>query len=297
MATNPDYQVFEHVVGGHTTKEEKQSSAMLVQDNYILKPMQGASHGQIHTRGSKEASFYESIHGHVLEKFLPKYYGSVTVHIDGGLVDYMKLENITHGMKKPCILDLKMGTQTYGEDASPEKAAKERAKYVHQETIGFRFCGMKVYRRPESFFSVDRKYCMSVEPHTVEEALTEFFNNGDRFRYELVPHFMQRLEAILHAIEKEPTFRFYGSSLLLVYDGAEEEPKIDVRMIDFAHVYKIKDGGVDHGYIHGLKFLMGSLVKLYEKGGLGPLQTLEDRRRQSVTKHFLLHRGLPEHSS
>lgn len=46
--------------------------------------------------------------------------------------------------KKPCILDLKMGTQTYPEGATPEKIAREEAKYPPQKEIGFRFVGLTV---------------------------------------------------------------------------------------------------------------------------------------------------------
>ena len=45
---------------------------------------------------------------------------------------------------KPCILDLKMGTQAYPEGSTPEKIAHEEAKYPPQKEIGFRFCGCRV---------------------------------------------------------------------------------------------------------------------------------------------------------
>ena len=57
--------------------------------------------------------------------------------------------------------------------------------------------------------------------------------------------------------------RFYGSSLLLIYEGDEKEPpKTDVRMIDFAHVYPITDGGIDAGYMHGIDTLVKNLSAL-----------------------------------
>jgi hypothetical protein len=44
----------------------------------------------------------------------------------------------------PSVLDLKMGTQTYDENAKPEKIAAEISKYPPQKDLGFRFTGMKV---------------------------------------------------------------------------------------------------------------------------------------------------------
>jgi len=54
------------------------------------------------------------------------------------------LENICYHFDKPTVLDLKMGTQTYGEDASKEKIELEINKYPPQKDLGFRFTGMKV---------------------------------------------------------------------------------------------------------------------------------------------------------
>jgi hypothetical protein len=44
---------------------------------------------------------------------------------------------------------------------------------------------------------------------------------------------------------------------LFLFEGLEGEPvNVDVRMIDFAHVHQINDGGCDEGYIFGLKNLI-----------------------------------------
>ena len=41
---------------------------------------------------------------------------------------WLVLENVTAGMALPAALDLKIGTRTYGEDATPEKVKEQTAK-------------------------------------------------------------------------------------------------------------------------------------------------------------------------
>ena len=130
-----------------------------------------------------------------------------------------------------------------------------------------------------------------------EEALRMFFDNGKIFRCELICCFIQKLEAVLDVMEKDLcSYRFYNSSLLLVYEGeyarysnkgemeeacstheASEQctcectsEQMDIRMIDFAHVSR-DDSHTDKsccktcpdkGYIFGLKSLIGILRKI-----------------------------------
>ena len=56
------------------------------------------------------------------------------------------MEDLTSQFRKPCILDIKMGTSSVGEDASPEKKAAMRAKDESTTTVslGIRICGFRV---------------------------------------------------------------------------------------------------------------------------------------------------------
>ena len=41
---------------------------------------------------------------------------------------YVVLENLTSNFLKPCIIDLKMGTRTYGDFATTEKKERQKMK-------------------------------------------------------------------------------------------------------------------------------------------------------------------------
>ncbi len=43
---------------------------------------------------------------------------------------YLVLEDLTQGMRRPCVMDIKIGARTYGPDASPAKVRQEDSKYL-----------------------------------------------------------------------------------------------------------------------------------------------------------------------
>ena len=88
-------------------------------------------------------------------------------------------------------------------------------------------------------------------------------------------------------------YRFYASSLLVIYDGdPSSSKKIDVRIIDFARCVTQEDvrqhhdefpfpprhRGPDYGYLLGLKSLAACFEWIYEKhgGAMADLDTRDD---------------------
>ncbi|GBG34188.1 Inositol polyphosphate multikinase [Hondaea fermentalgiana] len=244
-------------VGGHGSKKDK-GPPILVRDGAILKPFQPAQPGKGKSRGELEAEFYKEVSESEspLKAFIPKYLGLEKLHD----AMYLKLENMTYGLECPCVLDLKMGQQTYDETASPEKIAKEKKKYPPQEKIGFRIVGMKVYRRSkDEWWKSSRDWAMSITEDSMTNAIEKFFDDGQVVRYGLMGQLVEELDKIESMLRETARWRMYGSSLFVVYDGKAERPELRVRMIDFAHVFPIRDGGVDDGYLHGVQFLRGCL--------------------------------------
>lgn len=56
----------------------------------------------------------------------------------------MKLEDLTHRFKLPCVMDVKMGFITWDKNASAEKIAKAKQKFIPQQEVGFQLRGMRV---------------------------------------------------------------------------------------------------------------------------------------------------------
>jgi len=213
--------------------------------------------------GKNEFTFYsEQLAKHSdVQPLAPKSFG---IQSKDGL-NYVVLEDLTYGYDQPCILDVKMGTSSVGEDATAEKkermGKKDMSTTTH--TLGIRITGMKVYQTgTKDFVALAKPWGRKVTENTMFESLRKYFDNGKAIRKELVSLFLEKLEAVRKYMESQKKLRFYSSSLLFIYDGIASNSKVDVRMIDFAHVHDIKDGGRDEGYITGLTNLIKYLKSM-----------------------------------
>jgi len=74
--------------------------------------------------------------------------------------DYLVLENLTMGYKKPCVLDLKMGTRMYGDFATEAKRQSQKKKTIKTTSakLGVRFCGSQRFSVSKNHFEKLDKY-------------------------------------------------------------------------------------------------------------------------------------------
>jgi len=128
--------------------------------------------------------------------------------------------------------------------------------------FGLRLVALRSFNtKTKDYFQITRPQANEINSkELLQGALCNFFKNGETIRVDVINFFIKRLLVLFNWMKEQTLYRFYSSSLLFVYDGDDVE-NYDVRMIDFAHVFEIKDGGLDQGYIKGLK----QILRFFEK--------------------------------
>jgi hypothetical protein len=140
--------------------------------------------------------------------------------------EYIVLEDLTCGFKRPCVLDLKLGTRQHGLNASETKIKSKTAKVnsTTSKTLGLRLCGMQVYKpyQSESVFR-DKYFGRKLDDTSFEENLKSFFDNGLHLRTDAIRTIIKRLELLFDVLSTQSKFLFYATSILLVYEGHVEK--------------------------------------------------------------------------
>lgn len=144
------------------------------------------------------------------------------------------LENQTFGYKHANVLDLKLGTRLYADDAPEQK--KERFDKISRETthhnLGFRIAGMRVFRGSEDASELDDEEYkvydkdygrVTVNDDNVSEELKRFiFNKAAGIDEELgkaiCAEFARKLAEVVEVMSSHES-RMYSSSLLFVFEG------------------------------------------------------------------------------
>lgn len=195
---------------------------------------------------------------------------------------FILLEDLTSGMNKPCVIDLKMGTRQHGVDATFKKQVSQtkKCKMTTSRKLGVRICGMQAWDVAKQTYCYQDKYFgrrVRAGPQ-FRACLQKFLYNGcDKYSIlKHIPKLLTRLQELELIVQKLNGYRMYGSSLLLMYDGAPSPDKQDghageitLRIIDFAQCITAEDprppgtatcpprhpGAPDRGYLRGLRTL------------------------------------------
>lgn len=198
---------------------------------------------------------------------------------------FILLEDLTTKMKRPCALDLKMGTRQYGLEANDAKQASQRKKcaLTTSRELGVRICGLQVWDQSQDKYYMKDKYfgrqLKAGEPFA--RTLAKFLYDG-RTAYSIVvkiPCALKQLAELYDVFKNLCGYRMYGSSVLLMYDGAanSEEAKLMVHIIDFAQSVIGDESDLqqynkppkhphmpDMGYLRGLRSIKYYLEKIFE---------------------------------
>jgi len=193
----------------------------LLNDTQVCKPL-----------NQREEKFYQNIPKN-LQEHVPKFLGTVKIQNnekesrDGSSSsEYLVLENLTKGFNKPCILDLKMGTRMYGDFATEAKQKSQRKKSKRSTSLklGIRFCGSQRFSYSQRGFETIDKY---VGRHADEEELKillkKFFTCRGALKSQVIDDVMKNVSSMRQTLIDLQEYRFYSSSLLIIYEGEPDQ--------------------------------------------------------------------------
>lgn len=161
---------------------------------------------------------------------------------------HIVLENVTHGFKRPNVLDLKLGAQLWDEDAKPEKRARldEVSVATTSGGLGFRIAGMRTWKGvptppiPDDlkeyiegngdggFWVYNKMYGRKFSAADVEEGFVSYVLPQSKSKPELerareiLAYFLGEVKDIISVFESKES-RMYSASILLVYEGDVDE--------------------------------------------------------------------------
>lgn len=218
---------------------------------------------------SGELKFFQNLakSPYISEEIRLAFFPRVETIVDQLLNKTVTMEDLTFGYSKPCVMDVKMGNCTVGDDANIFKEMYMVNKDKHTTTfdLGCRIVAYRTYDPIKKEFvqlpKVEANKVTNIQQFEV--AFLNFFTSGG-LRRDVIEECLKKLLTLHAWMTVQVHYKFVASSLLFVYD-ADMPLRANVTMIDFAHVFDITNGATDVGYIKGLDTLIALMKKTLDQ--------------------------------
>lgn len=213
-------------VAGHMFTPGAKTLGMLrdLSQGYVLKPLGKPQCGE------RELKFYQELNNNAnmnalskIRPYIPKFYGIVQHEVNGTEHTFLKLEDLTYQMRKPCIMDIKVGKNTWDPFATTEKRLLEEQKYkCCKESLGLCLPGFQMYSKnsdgQEVVLRYGREYGKQLNREGFYKTLELFLHFGNPVYHSMRQELLRQLYVIHNWFKNQTVFHFYASSLLIVYD-------------------------------------------------------------------------------
>ncbi|KAI0982484.1 hypothetical protein GJ496_007478 [Pomphorhynchus laevis] len=233
----PGCKPLSHQVAGHVHGKSKRKLGLLERGSEILKPVEATPIGE------RELIFYETLSNSedsIIQKvklnlapFISNYYGLYKYEN----IRYLRLQNVCYEYTYPCVIDLKIGRQTWDPTASEADIIRKRNKYPPCEQLGFQITGFQRYYKVISnnddgfgkiFCSKHEKKCLrQLSASGMLTALSTFFaynyekssTNSLIPNSQLIESVLCRLNELYEAMKNQRSYLFYATSLLIIFES------------------------------------------------------------------------------
>lgn len=144
------------------------------------------------------------------------------------------------------------------DDAAKKERSIGKSKWTTSVEYGVRVMGAKSYKTDVRKYVVHGKdRGRSLNRAGLDGDLAWFFSDGRH------PKKILRMKVIRDNMRREKHFKFYSSSILVVYEGDGYLPiLVDVRTLDFAKAQCVENA-IDEGFVLGVDSLVAAMEAVF----------------------------------
>lgn len=147
---------------------------------------------------------------------------------------FIKMENLTQSMAKPCVIDIKVGRRTWDPLATANKIAAEEQKYAAcKQNIGLCIPGFQVYTANGDCLKYGKEYGKNLDQNSFFDTLVMFLNAQSKCYKPLIRTILNQLYGLQKWFTAQKSVNFYSSSILIAYDYEVLKRKIEGNLFGY----------------------------------------------------------------